>query len=77
VTVADLCAAVVPGDWVVGEIEGPARAALEAAGAMVAPAAACLRRPGWLAALGVSRAESSFTAARLGELVPDYPRQPS
>jgi len=51
-TVDDLVHRVAPGDWVAGELSAEARAALEATGARVLPAAAGLRRPGWLAHLG-------------------------
>lgn len=54
-TVAELAACVAAGDWVAGELSPAARAALEAAGARVLPAAAGLRRPGWLAHLGRAR----------------------
>lgn len=55
-TIGDLCALVEPGDWIAGELDTAARAALSAAGAHVLPEAAGLRRPGWLAHLGRARA---------------------
>ncbi|MBK6769311.1 MAG: tRNA (adenosine(37)-N6)-threonylcarbamoyltransferase complex dimerization subunit type 1 TsaB [Ardenticatenales bacterium] len=51
-TIDDLVHRVAPGDWVAGELTAEARAALEGTGARVLPAAAGLRRPGWLAHLG-------------------------
>lgn len=54
-TVAELAGRVAAGDWVAGELAPAARTALAAAGARVLPAAAGLRRPGWLAHLGRAR----------------------
>jgi len=61
-TADDLLSAAAPPAWVAGEIADDLRARLEAAGLRVLPAAAGLRRAGWLAELGRARAAGGAPA---------------
>ncbi len=66
-----------PGDWVAGELTAEERGQALEAGLVVLPPAACLRRPGWLAELGIARAQGApATASDLAHLEPTYPQPP-
>jgi hypothetical protein len=54
-TVAELADRVEPGARVAGELDAEARTMLTSAALDVLPPEACLRRAGWLAALGLAR----------------------
>jgi tRNA threonylcarbamoyladenosine biosynthesis protein TsaB len=69
-TAAELVAAARPGDWVAGELSEELRRDLCASGCTVLSAAACVRRAGWLAALGRARVASAPPS--LDALAPVY-----
>ncbi|MFQ5460550.1 MAG: tRNA (adenosine(37)-N6)-threonylcarbamoyltransferase complex dimerization subunit type 1 TsaB [Anaerolineae bacterium] len=64
-----------PGDWMAGELTAEERGQALRAGFVVLPPTACLRRPGWLAELGIARAQGApATASDLAHLEPIYPQ---
>jgi tRNA threonylcarbamoyladenosine biosynthesis protein TsaB len=71
-TVDELAERARPPDTVAGELDAATRRRLAAAGLRLLPAAAGLRRAGWLAELG-RRQLAAHGPADLAELVPIYP----
>ncbi len=73
-TVDELVGCVRPREWVVGELDGEARAAFERVGLHVLPATASVRRAGWLGRLALERIEKGGMVPP-DEVVPVYPQR--